>query len=57
VRILAQLSEPVAQPFRFAGNYQEPTGLYHLKARNCDVNFGRSTQPDPSGLEENPLPP
>ncbi|MFF3849589.1 RHS repeat-associated core domain-containing protein [Streptomyces sp. NPDC002328] len=54
VRILAQSSEPVAQPFRFAGNYQDPTGLYHLKARYYDANIGRFTQPDPSGLEENP---
>ncbi|KPI31731.1 hypothetical protein OV320_0139 [Actinobacteria bacterium OV320] len=30
VRILAQSSEPVAQPYRFAGNFQDPTGLYHL---------------------------
>ncbi|MFE9834528.1 RHS repeat-associated core domain-containing protein [Streptomyces sp. NPDC005551] len=54
VRILAQSSEPVAQPYRFAGGYQDPTGLYHLKARYYDANIGRFTQPDPSGQEQNP---
>ncbi len=54
VRILAQSTEPVAQPYRFAGNYQDPTGLYHLQARYYDANIGRFTQPDPSGQEENP---
>ncbi|MFE0454990.1 RHS repeat-associated core domain-containing protein [Streptomyces sp. NPDC058914] len=54
VRILARSTEPVAQPYRFAGNYQDPTGLYHLKARYYDPNIGRFTQPDPSGQEQNP---
>ncbi|WP_247613070.1 RHS repeat-associated core domain-containing protein [Streptomyces galbus] len=54
VRLLAQSTEPVAQPYRFAGNYQDPTGLYHLKARYYDANIGRFTQPDPSGQEKNP---
>ncbi|MFG3149127.1 RHS repeat-associated core domain-containing protein [Streptomyces sp. NPDC048243] len=54
VRILAQSTEPVAQPYRFAGNYQDPTGLYHLQARYYDANLGRFTQPDPSGQEQNP---
>ncbi|MER6469747.1 RHS repeat-associated core domain-containing protein [Streptomyces collinus] len=54
VRLLAQSTEPVAQPYRFAGNYQDPTGLYHLKARYYDANVGRFTQPDPSGQEQNP---
>ncbi|MGW3852713.1 RHS repeat-associated core domain-containing protein, partial [Streptomyces fagopyri] len=54
VRILAQSTEPVAQPYRFAGNYQDPTGLYHLQARYYDANIGRFTQPDPSGQEQNP---
>ncbi|MEV5102098.1 RHS repeat-associated core domain-containing protein [Streptomyces massasporeus] len=54
VRILAQSSEPVAQPYRFAGGYQDPTGLYHFQARYYDANIGRFTQPDPSGQEENP---
>ncbi|MFQ6146746.1 RHS repeat-associated core domain-containing protein [Streptomyces seoulensis] len=54
VRLLAQSSEPVAQPYRFAGNYQDPTGLYHLQNRYSDANIGRFTQPDPSGQEKNP---
>ncbi|AYG78254.1 tRNA(Glu)-specific nuclease WapA [Streptomyces hundungensis] len=54
VRILAQSTEPVAQPYRFAGNYQDATGLYHLQARYYDANLGRFTQPDPSGKEKNP---
>ncbi|MFE3633491.1 RHS repeat-associated core domain-containing protein [Streptomyces sp. NPDC059168] len=54
VRLLAQSTEPLAQPYRFAGNYQDPTGLYHLKARYYDANVGRFTQPDPSGQEKNP---
>ncbi|AYG78300.1 tRNA(Glu)-specific nuclease WapA [Streptomyces hundungensis] len=54
VRILAQSTEPVAQPYRFAGNYQDATGLYHLQARYYDANLGRFTQTDPSGQEKNP---
>ncbi|MFF9396149.1 RHS repeat-associated core domain-containing protein [Streptomyces griseoluteus] len=54
VRILAQSTEPVAQPYRFAGNYQGPTGLCHLEARHYDASLGRFTQPDPSGQEQNP---
>ncbi|MEU0235989.1 MULTISPECIES: RHS repeat-associated core domain-containing protein [unclassified Streptomyces] len=54
VRLLARSSEPVAQPYRFAGGYQDPTGLYHLAARYYDANIGRFTQPDPSGQEKNP---
>ncbi|WP_426567382.1 RHS repeat-associated core domain-containing protein [Streptomyces canus] len=54
VRILAQSSEPVAQPYRCAGGYQDPTGLYHFKARYYDANIGCFTQPDPSGQEKNP---
>ncbi|MET9444685.1 RHS repeat-associated core domain-containing protein [Streptomyces sp. NPDC006610] len=54
VCLLAQSSEPVAQPYRFAGGYQDPTGLYHLKARYYDANIGRCTQPAPSGQERWP---
>ncbi|MFD7924274.1 RHS repeat-associated core domain-containing protein [Streptomyces sp. NPDC059740] len=50
----AATDETVAQPFRFAGGYQDPTGLYHLGARYYDPNIGRFTQPDPSGQEKNP---
>ncbi|MER6471445.1 RHS repeat-associated core domain-containing protein [Streptomyces collinus] len=42
------------RPYRFAGNYRGPNGLYHLKARYYDANIGRFTQPDPSGQEKNP---
>ncbi|MFF2858856.1 RHS repeat-associated core domain-containing protein [Streptomyces rubiginosohelvolus] len=41
-------------PYRFAGAYQDPTGLYHFAARYCDPNIGRFTTPDPSGQEKNP---
>ncbi|WLQ45218.1 RHS repeat-associated core domain-containing protein [Streptomyces laculatispora] len=47
-------SETVAQPYRFAGGYQDPTGLYHFAARYYDPNIGRFTTPDPSGQEQNP---
>ncbi|MFD4235388.1 RHS repeat-associated core domain-containing protein, partial [Streptomyces sp. NPDC058542] len=50
----ATTSEQVPQPYRFAGGYQDPTGLYHFAARYYDPNIGRFTTPDPSGLEENP---
>ncbi|MFG2595267.1 RHS repeat-associated core domain-containing protein [Streptomyces sp. NPDC048462] len=47
-------SETVPQPYRFAGGYQDPTGLYHFAARYYDPNIGRFTNPDPSGQEQNP---
>ncbi|GHH55411.1 type IV secretion protein Rhs [Streptomyces candidus] len=47
-------TEKVPQPYRFAGGYQDPTGLYHLEARYYDPRIGRFTSPDPSGLEKNP---
>ncbi|MER5887163.1 RHS repeat-associated core domain-containing protein, partial [Streptomyces sp. NPDC001941] len=47
-------TEKVGQPYRFAGGYQDPTGLYHFEARYYDPNVGRFTQPDPSGQEKNP---
>ncbi|MGW1608955.1 RHS repeat-associated core domain-containing protein [Streptomyces sp. NPDC002285] len=47
-------NEKASQPYRFAGGYQDPTGLYHYQARFYDPNLGRFTQPDPSGLETNP---
>ncbi|MYY80876.1 RHS repeat protein [Streptomyces sp. SID335] len=50
----AMTSEKVSQPYRFAGGYQDPTGLYHYAARYYDPNIGRFTQPDPSGQEQNP---
>ncbi|MFE3676058.1 RHS repeat-associated core domain-containing protein [Streptomyces griseus] len=47
-------TETVPQPYRFAGGYQDPTGLYHFAARYYDPNIGRFTTPDPSGQEQNP---
>ncbi|MEU9026234.1 RHS repeat-associated core domain-containing protein [Streptomyces sp. NPDC048383] len=50
----AATSEQVPQPYRFAGGYQDPTGLYHFQARYYDPNLGRFNSPDPSGQEKNP---
>jgi RHS repeat-associated protein len=36
-----------ATPVRFAGEYLDPTGLYHLRARQYDTGSGRFTVPDP----------
>ncbi|WP_395570303.1 RHS repeat-associated core domain-containing protein [Streptomyces sp. BK79] len=47
-------TEKVSQPYRFAGGFQDPTGLYHYAARYYDPNIGRFTSPDPSGQEKNP---
>lgn len=47
-------TEQVPQPYRFAGGYQDVTGLYHYAARYYDPNIGRFTTPDPSGQEQNP---
>lgn len=53
----ADYSDPVesfSQPYRYAGAYLDPTGLYKMDARYYDPNLGRFTQPDPSGQEKNP---
>ncbi|MEV4999382.1 RHS repeat-associated core domain-containing protein [Streptomyces niveus] len=47
------LAETVVQPYRFAGAYADPTGLYKMGARYYDRNLGRFTQPDPSGQDTN----
>ncbi|MEU1049405.1 RHS repeat-associated core domain-containing protein [Streptomyces sp. NPDC005897] len=47
-------SEAVPQPYRYAGSYADPTGLYKMGHRYYDPTLGRFTQPDPSGQEENP---
>lgn len=47
-------TEHVPQPYRFAGGYQDPTGLYHFAARCYDPNIGCFTTPDPSCQEQNP---
>jgi RHS repeat-associated protein len=50
----ATATETVPQPYRFAGGYQDVTGLYHFAARYYDPNIGRFTSSDPSGQEQNP---
>ncbi|MFD7516946.1 RHS repeat-associated core domain-containing protein [Streptomyces niveus] len=47
------LTETVVQPYRFAGAFADPTGLYKMGARYYDRNLGRFTQPDPSGQDTN----
>lgn len=39
----AGTTEQAPQPYRFAGGYQDPTGLYHFAARYYDPNIGRFT--------------
>ncbi|MCT7352983.1 DUF6531 domain-containing protein [Streptomyces sp. 15-116A] len=50
----AATTESFPQPYRFAGGFQDPTGLYHFAARYYDPNIGRFNSPDPSGQEKNP---
>ncbi|MFF7046571.1 RHS repeat-associated core domain-containing protein [Streptomyces massasporeus] len=47
-------TEAVPQPFRYAGAYVDPTGLYKMGHRYYDPSLGRFTQPDPSGQETDP---
>ncbi|MER7057961.1 RHS repeat-associated core domain-containing protein, partial [Streptomyces sp. NPDC000351] len=47
-------AEAVPQPYRYAGAYADPTGLYKMGHRYYDSTLGRFTQPDPSGQETNP---
>ncbi|WEH37248.1 DUF6531 domain-containing protein [Streptomyces sp. AM 4-1-1] len=46
-------TETTPQPYRYAGAYNDPTGLYKMGARYYDPNLTRFTQPDPSGQETN----
>ncbi|MGA5252520.1 RHS repeat-associated core domain-containing protein [Streptomyces pseudogriseolus] len=48
------ITEAAPQPFRYAGAYADPTGLYKMGHRYYDPTLGRFTQPDPSGQETNP---
>ncbi len=43
-----------ANPIKFAGEYLDPTGLYHLGARQYDPSIGRftSTDPKPTPLKQ-----
>ncbi len=47
-------TESAPQPYRYAGAYADPTGLYKMGHRYYDPTLGRFTQPDPSGQEKNP---
>ncbi|MFC8870180.1 RHS repeat-associated core domain-containing protein [Streptomyces sp. NPDC057148] len=47
-------TEIVPLPYRYAGAYADPTGLYKMGHRYYDPTLGRLTQPDPSGQETNP---
>ncbi|MFC8998390.1 RHS repeat-associated core domain-containing protein [Streptomyces rochei] len=47
-------TEAVPQPYRYAGAYADPTGLYKMGHRYYDPTLGRFTQPDPSGQETHP---
>ncbi|MFG3721326.1 RHS repeat-associated core domain-containing protein [Streptomyces massasporeus] len=49
-------TEKTSQPYRLAGGFQDPTGLYHFSARYYDPNIGRFTNPDPLRPGEAPLP-
>jgi len=42
-----------ASSMRFAGEYLDPTGLYHLRARQYDPAAGRFLRPDPAGQSSN----
>ncbi|MFF0208766.1 RHS repeat-associated core domain-containing protein [Streptomyces althioticus] len=46
-------AETAVQPYRYAGAYADPTGLYKMGHGYYDPTLGRFTQPDPSGQEEN----
>ncbi|MGQ4469546.1 RHS repeat-associated core domain-containing protein [Streptomyces violaceoruber] len=48
------ITEAAPQPYRYAGAYADPTGLYKVGHRYYDPTLGRFTQPDPSGQETNP---
>jgi len=40
---------------RFTGEYRDPTGLYHLRARQYDPTLGRLLRPDPEPSAEGSL--
>jgi RHS repeat-associated protein len=45
--IVTNSPDNVTQPYRFQGQYQDSTGLYHTGERYYDPTTGRWTQPDP----------
>ncbi|WP_328314904.1 DUF6531 domain-containing protein [Streptomyces sp. NBC_00442] len=46
-------TEQTTQPYRYAGTYLDPTGLYKMGARYYDPNLARFTTTDPAGKEQN----
>jgi len=48
----AQGNQP-DNPMRFTGEYADPTGLYHLRARQYDPQLGRFLSRDPAGQTVN----
>jgi RHS repeat-associated protein len=44
-------------PYRFAGEHRDYTGLYKIGQRYCTPELGRWTQPDPLRRSVNPLNP
>jgi RHS repeat-associated protein len=44
-------------PYRFAGEHRDPTGLYKIGQRYYTPELGRWTQPDPLRRTVNPLNP
>lgn len=47
-------SQP-ANFMKFTGEYLDPTGLYHLRARQYDPGVGRFLRPDPAGQLSNDM--
>jgi RHS repeat-associated protein len=47
-------TEKISQSYRFAGGFQDPTGLYHFSARYYDPNIGRFTTPTPPARRRTP---
>jgi RHS repeat-associated protein len=45
--IVTNTPDNVVQPYRFQGQYEDSTGLYHMGDRYYDPTTGRWTQPDP----------
>jgi len=47
LRMLTEVPGAPANPIRFIGQYQDGTGLYHLRARQYDTRIGRFLTTDP----------
>ncbi|MEU0914592.1 RHS repeat-associated core domain-containing protein [Streptomyces althioticus] len=44
------------QPYRYAGAYADPTGLYKMGHRYYDPTLGRFTPPTPAARKPTPMP-